>query len=547
VLTKSLLDWWPARLSVRVRRALDQHHDHVASTSEPLDCDLAGNVLAKIDQLMVRWAAVIVERDSLPHNAHVLNGWGDICLKGRKISDRWNDFVHRDPSGGPSILQSDPEGEFHPWQSFAYAIMAGVDPDAALDETTHTLRTLSYHSRRLNTDSPHELGHLLFALAHLDPEGLGPDFVLNGRTHTPVDLFRLALACHRRGSFLVCRKFHLTEGLCAMSSRVPSMLSYIRETQEYLSQQMETLLALDFILHRLATTRKTDAQLVEELRAKLILGRFLENHLFYAGHAIELAAFATIDGFVIDDLYIACMKRVFNRLNAILLDLLPALEFEECFLHLGHYRRALTLFQLLDALSSKVCSTQMLTLYMLSIPNNGIVAEASVSKPLESERRDFPPGFDVVHATKFRNQDFEKIVATYNREAPPGLTARGGFSHFRRICPPMWPRAIHYEFLDYGEQVGIELHLEKDSVFAIAPLLQSMAVRLAHHFPEARVDWDPVWYKGRGRLRIIQEKRRLEAASASMQRLIELTQPKLDSPARACSELETCASQFHAH
>src|SRR5258708_2239000 len=97
-----------------------------------LDQSMVASTSSALAQAMSYHISDIIQRDSLPSLSHVLNGWGDVRIDGLRISDRFEDFLHYDDRGRPCILQCDPEGEFHPWQSFAYAVMAGVDADTAL-------------------------------------------------------------------------------------------------------------------------------------------------------------------------------------------------------------------------------------------------------------------------------------------------------------------------------------------------------------------------------------------------------------------------------
>jgi len=127
---------------------------------------------------------------------------------------------------------------------------------------------------------------------------------------------------------------------------------------------------------------------------------------------------------------------------------------------------------------------------------------------------------------------FEEVIAHYTTIASRGLTARGRFDHFRRIGPPSWPRAFHYEFLDYGGAVGIEIHLESEAVRSLAEPVRALTPRVAQHFRGQRVEWDPTWWRHRGRLRVVFGADTSPAAiAAGMRLLIEVTLPELDAAA----------------
>jgi hypothetical protein len=195
----------------------------------------------------------------------------------------------------------------------------------------------------------------LFALAHLDPDGRGPDFDLYGRKVTPRELFAAGLSHHRHGTHLVCQNYHMTEGLCASSARMSGLHLYFEDAQECLSRQLETLIELDLVLDQVMRPSEIN-KAFEAMRTKF---------LFHAGHAIELASFAMVDGFYIDGVYIRCINRVFNRLNEIIMQTALAEKFEENLFHLSHYRRALTLFQALRGPTSRQCSASTLRLFTL--------------------------------------------------------------------------------------------------------------------------------------------------------------------------------------
>jgi len=126
-----------------------------------------------------------------------------------------------------------------------------------------------------------------------------------------------------------------------------------------------------------------------------------------------------------------------------------------------------------------------------------------------------------------------EILRRYAELAPPGLEARGGFEHFRRMGPPSWPRAVHYELLDYGVGVGAEIHLESDAMVALQEPLRGLEDPLARHFPDRRVEWDADWWRGRGRLRVLfDDSAPAEDVAAGLRKVIDLTFAQLDPLAR---------------
>jgi hypothetical protein len=111
--------------------------------------------------------------------------------------------------------------------------------------------------------------------------------------------------------------------------------------------------------------------------------------------------------------------------------------------------------------------------------------------------------FDLYHKPRNARPHFLDVVGRYAALAGDGLEPRGAADHFRRVGPPGWPRALHYELLDYGTEIGAELHLEGRAVHALAPVLRDLAPKVATKFPHQRVEWDPSWWRKSGRIRVV--------------------------------------------
>ena len=273
---------------------------------------------------------------------------------------------------------------------------------------------------------------------------------------------------------------------------------------------------------------------------------FLENHCYYAGHAIELAAFAGSLGFRIDPEHRGAMAYVLNELNATVPEYLPHTSFLQCFLHFGHYRRAMTLLPEVERASSEGRPLALADLRRFTVdfddqpPWSEVAGQSpverglySLSKPEEGPR-----------------PRFAEIVGLYAVVAAPGYEPRGKFPHFRRVGPPSWPRAFHYELLDYGDDgVGAEIHLESDAVLPMAERVRTLEERVSRRFPGRRVEWDSRWWKSRGRLRVLfpdGETTPREVAEG-LAALIEETRADLDGPAsRLAVEPAEAVLQEHA-
>ncbi|MDX1121811.1 hypothetical protein GOL29_27990 [Sinorhizobium medicae] len=470
----------------------------------------------------------IVERDGLPHLAHAIVGWGDALFGGTRLTDRIAAFVTKGPMGF-HIPQCDPEGDFHPWQSFAYAAMAGADGERSLDCSPHSLISLARSSRHLQTRDGRELGHLLFALAEFDPDPDGPPLFMDGEKVSIRRLPERAIHAHHFGTFEVCRKFHLTEGLCAAVSRIPSFERYHSEAQGFLDGQMTVLELFAFLMNHIRQARGgATTTTIELLRQVLRIGPNLENHLFYAGHLIELASLARLDGFHLSNSQMAAVNFVLNEINHTLGDWLPHLSFTDCFLSLGHFRRAASLWSVIDVLPpgrSFLQRNLLLRAYACDFDADPWHGLAPTPKQAPANAI-----YDVAWSSPNLRQEFAAVVDAYIRTTPPpGLLPRGRFDHFRRIGPAHWPRSLHYELLDHGTGVGVELHLESDDLESLKPIVRDFASTIGPKFPNARVVWDDRWYKGRGRLVVFFPNAiPSSAVAASARSLIDLTYYDVD-------------------
>jgi hypothetical protein len=539
--------WWPLELSPAADRACEELRAELTGTPAALDVAAVERASAALAALMARHVGDIVERDGLPHLCHVINGWGDARWGGAPLSDGYGAFVHRDPAGEPFVLQCDPEGDFHPWQGFAYALMAGVDPDRQLAPGGVTLRSLARHSRFLDTTEGTELGHLLFALGTLGPDTVDPPFRMRGESCDRSRLMEKAVEAHVHGGFEVCRKFHLTEGLCAMAAGFPELAGYRGVAQGFLEGQLDVLWPLAVILReagRLIAGGGPAApeSLLAELREALVLGNYLENHCYYAGHLIELAGLAENLGYRIRSEHRSVIHRVLNELNAILPGYLPHVSFLDCFLHLGHYRRAATLWLELER-ERRELTPRDLAAYRCDFDElqarGGLAPAAIAASGDGAGPAAEPPGlaagvYALASSTAAPRPAFLEVVDRYGKLAARGFEPRGKFDHFRRMGPPAWPRSVHYELLDYGADVGAEIHLESDAVRHLGGVIRGFQGQVTPLFPGRAVEWDSRWYQGRGRLRVVFPAGTPAAeVAAAMAALISATSGSLDRAARS--------------
>ena len=520
--------WLPLALDDHIERDFAAFRERELSGRLACNETLLDKTVAKLTETMRPHIAEIVGRDGLPHLAHAIVGWGDAQFEELRLTDRITAFVTGGPTG-PQVPQCDPEGDFHPWQSFAYAAMAGAEGERALGSSSHSLCSLVRHSRVLQTSEGRELGHLLFALAEYDPDIDGRPFLM---AHDKVDVRELpeiAIHAHHFGTLEVCRKFHLTEGLCAATARVPGFERYRPPAEGFLDGQMTILEIFALILDKARRVQEGEREEVSlgELRHALRIGTNLENHLFYAGHLVELASLARLDGFELTDTQSNAVTFVLNEINRTLSDWLIHLSFPDCFLSLGHYRRAATLWAALEEAqeAGQMLHRTDLQRYTVDFDAHPRPGSPPVPEPVL-------PGavYEVVRTEPKLRDAFAAVLAAYTQSAPPEpLRARGQLDHFRRIGPSRWPRTVHYELLDHGSAIGAEVHLEHDEVLPLRPMLRDLTDRVRPLFPEARVVWDDRWYKGRGRLVVhFQDGIDAEVVAQAARTLIDATFDDID-------------------
>ena len=121
-------------------------------------------------------------------------------------------------------------------------------------------------------------------------------------------------------------------------------------------------------------------------------------------------------------------------------------------------------------------------------------------------------------------------VASYNRSKEPGLGAAGSGDGYRKIVPPGWPSALHYEFLaadDESGGVGVELHAEKVDLAGLADTLKAAVTRLAPTFPG--IEFDPEWLEKHFRIVIRTTGATPEVVAETMKGLIAETKPQVDA------------------
>jgi hypothetical protein len=485
--------WSPVHLNRDGDSAVREFGKAIVSEDIQIDGTRARDADLLLRKAMAFSVGNIIGRDSLPHLCHIINGWGIGRYHGHSILGYLTQFIQRDSQGRAVVKQCHPEGDYHAWQSFAYAVMAGAKSSDVIPWSAVTLGELACSSNQLNTSDAAEFGHLLFALAHL---ACNDDLTieLQSRKLKIPQIVDEAIWAHQVGSFNVCRKFHLTEGLCAAVALLPGNEGYRDIVQAFLVGQLEMTVAMCVIAHiaRSRALKPLDYRLWSSIHNSLAMAPVRENHYYYAGHLMELAAFAWLLGFEIAPIYRKALIKLANDLNERLPHNLSRIHFEEAHLHLGHYRRGLTLLPYLGNNRDAVD----LQSYSVDFDLKWSSFDGADTAPDEScliYSEAIPP--------KSARERFDAAVRAYEESAVPGFRPRGGYPHFRRIIPPGWPRAAHYELLDYGDAIGVEIHLESNGVLAARPTLVRLANTVSVQL-NLLAEWDPQWWGARGRLRV---------------------------------------------
>ncbi len=530
--------WWPIELSDDAKKAFIEKK--VFFNESPISIN--SNDLEKANHLIEKMMKAnlqdILDRDSIPNLCHVLNGWGNSKYENGFLVDELNAFIFLKDGKQPFIEQCTTEGDFHPWQSFAYSAMAGIQGNTLIGSSGYTLSDLMEGSIKINHDEGEELGHLLFALAYYFKGTKDEDFKFqfnNGEFNSD-ELLNWAIENHFTGSFRVCRKFHLTEGICAMASLNPNFSEYKLVAQKFLEGQVDLIILIAVVLEEsiqaIENNKGLDPKsLIHELREQLVILDYLENHIYYAGHIIELASLAQLMGYEISEAQHNAIKFVMNSLNKIIPVFAPQMSFVDCFLGFGHYRRAITLYSAIDRSEDKqdwtLLNNYEVDFNKIEAPKFGEEDIKLASKILETHV------FKVTDPQEKINPVLKEIITHYNligniAEYP----LRGKFAHFRRVCPLGWPKSVHFELLDYGEnikKVGIEIHLEGEDVKYIMDHFLELKTFLEQEFDGHQFKIDEKWYNGSGRLfMLFSYDDESEYITKSFIRLIELAKAKID-------------------
>lgn len=145
------------------------------------------------------------------------------------------------------------------------------------------------------------------------------------------------------------------------------------------------------------------------------------------------------------------------------------------------------------------------------VPNIIVSGEKSSASKFISQQKESPI-----------NPYFKRVIEAYNNSSPDELKTRGRAKNYRQIRFDVWPPEIHYEFLDYENEVGVELHLESDLIKPIGNIIKNYAGTVLKD-SNLELTWDEGWYKGGRLLAKVSYTNTPKACADFMKELISLT------------------------
>lgn len=455
--------WWPIAEQERLSEIFDKNEGVLASqgllTLEPKLFKAANSAMISTVNSELEG---IIDRDTLPSLCHLFVGFGNSIFNGHPLTKHIKKFAYPDVSGAEIVFQAHEEGDFHPWQTFCYLLMGGICPDEQLTSNS-TFRQLATNCTTIYTQAMEDLGHLLFSLSHLGASNEAVFDFVDRQKNEPLtldlyDIIANAIDAHHFGSFKVCRKFHLTEGLCAIASRMPDVPGLREAAQGFFSGQMDVLILLQRTIELAFEEEKLSAagsQELHELRSALQIGRLFENHLYYVGHLVELACFGVMYGYDISPAQRNAATSCLNMCNSLIEKFALGMTQSEVLLPFSHYRRGMTLWP-------HVFDKGPIDLGRYSV-------DFAEFPKIERSFVASSPTFNFAVESEMMRPALEDVLRDYEKMRGDWPKALGHKGHFRRIIPAGWPRKLHYEFLDYGNGIGAELHFESSELAELLP------------------------------------------------------------------------------
>lgn len=107
-----------------------------------------------------------------------------------------------------------------------------------------------------------------------------------------------------------------------------------------------------------------------------------------------------------------------------------------------------------------------------------------------------------VSAPRPPSPEFQAVLDAYCAIAAPDLQPIGRSSGYRLVRPPGWPGRVHYEFMNPGGSLTVEIHIESSAHRWLGAVFQQLASDPALGYGHP-LEWDPAWSGSKGRLRTV--------------------------------------------
>lgn len=457
--------WFPITLSAS---DVSKIHEGVQETEAQCDSKWVALFTERLDRLVWDSLPAIYESDHLSVVSHFICGWGNPRVNGGGLSDVIADHVHYRSLSRPFIFQCHPEGDVHPWQTFAYLLLGGVAPTQSVGRLSVSFEALARESNRFGTTKAEELGHFLLAISFFDfAEDRSFRVSLLDDAFDVEGAIKRAIHAHYFGDYNVCRKFHLTEGLCAIARRGP-FERYAPVAQSFLLGQLDILviLAAAYAIR----PQPGGAAFFDHICRKLAIGDLLVNHFFYVGHLLELLGIAKLLRYEIEPAHRKAAKYLSEQLSWLGARHLEQFQIPLDIYQLGHFRRGYSLIEVQrpDAPQDWTAMRHLLEEFTV----DAATEFSERSSRLEVADQE---GQACSDWCRFDTPEppmvpiLEQTASVFNQVNTLGVKALGRHAHFRRIHIEGWPRMVHYEFLADSGGVLVELHVESPRLHVLLP------------------------------------------------------------------------------
>jgi hypothetical protein len=121
----------------------------------------------------------------------------------------------------------------------------------------------------------------------------------------------------------------------------------------------------------------------------------------------------------------------------------------------------------------------------------------------------------------------EEVVEIFNKKNSQYKATGAGWT-YRQVRIPSFPPKLHYEFVSRKSSgVTAEFHIESIVYKELGFFLQRLVSEMTH-INGAKLEFDPSWSKGLGRMRVINESDSAEVAADNMLALISATNKKIE-------------------